>query len=71
MRATVIHGARDIRVEAVPDPSILRPSDAVVRVAATCVCGSDLWPYRGITEVEGPQRIGHELVGVVARGHNV
>ena len=65
MRATVIHGARDIRVETVPDPSILRPTDAIVRVAATCVCGSDLWPYRGVTEIEGPARIGHELVGFV------
>jgi threonine dehydrogenase-like Zn-dependent dehydrogenase len=65
MRATVLHAPRDIRVETVADPSILEPSDAIVRVAATCVCGSDLWPYRGIVEVNKPQRIGHELVGVV------
>ncbi len=65
MLATVIHGTRDIRVETVPDPSILRPTDAIVRTAATCVCGSDLWPYRGVTEVDRPRRIGHEFVGFV------
>ncbi|MDP9444124.1 MAG: zinc-dependent alcohol dehydrogenase family protein [Actinomycetota bacterium] len=65
MRATVIHGPRDIRVENVPDPKLLRPTDAVVRVVAACVCGSDLWPYRGVTETRRPARIGHEFVGVV------
>jgi threonine dehydrogenase-like Zn-dependent dehydrogenase len=63
--ATVIYGPRDVRVEEVPDPTILRPTDAVVRVVATCVCGSDLWPYRGVTEISEPRRIGHEFVGVV------
>jgi threonine dehydrogenase-like Zn-dependent dehydrogenase len=65
MKATLIHGARDIRLEDVPDPQILRPTDAVVRVTAACVCGSDLWPYRGVTETRKPSRIGHEFVGVV------
>ncbi len=65
MKATLIYGARDIRVEEVPDPSIRRPTDALVRVVATCVCGSDLWPYRGVFEVKSPRRIGHEFVGVV------
>ncbi len=65
MRATLIHGARDVRVETVPDPSILQPTDAIVRIAATCVCGSDLWRYRGIVDVSTPVRIGHELVGYV------
>ncbi len=65
MRATVIHGPRDIRLEDVPDPRIHRPSDAIVRVVASCVCGSDLWPYRGVTGSEEPSRIGHEFVGVV------
>ena len=65
MRATVIHGPRDIRVENVPDPQIRRPSDALVRVVASCVCGSDLWPYRGVTKTTSPRRIGHEFVGVV------
>lgn len=65
MLATVIHGPRDIRVEEVPDPVLHRPTDALVRVVASCVCGSDLWPYRGVTETSEPGRIGHEFVGVV------
>ncbi len=65
MLATVIHGPRDIRVEEVPDPVLHRPTDALVRVVASCVCGSDLWPYRGVTETTEPGRIGHEFVGVV------
>lgn len=65
MRATVIHGPRDIRLEDVPDPEIRRPTDAIVRVVASCVCGSDLWPYRGVTDTTEPHRIGHEFVGVV------
>jgi len=65
VRATVIHGPRDIRLEDVPDPAIRRPTDALVRVVASCVCGSDLWPYRGVTATSKPGRIGHEFVGVV------
>lgn len=65
MKATILNAPRDIRVEDVPDPTIVRPTDALVRVTAACVCGSDLWPYRGINEVAGPTRIGHEFVGVV------
>lgn len=65
MDATVLHAPGDIRLEQVPDPQILRPTDAVVKVAATCVCGSDLWPYRGIAKVSRPRRIGHEFIGVV------
>ena len=65
MRATVIHGPFDVRLETVPDPHIVLPSDAVVRVVASCVCGSDLWPYRGIQPMKEPHRIGHEFVGVV------
>jgi hypothetical protein len=61
----LIHGPRDIRVENVPDPQVRLPGDAVVRVVAACVCGSDLWPYRGVTETDEPHRIGHEFVGVV------
>lgn len=68
MRATVIHGERDVRVEDVPDP-VLRQGgsgrDAVVRVVAACVCGSDLWTYRGVQPVRSPKRIGHEFIGVV------
>ena len=70
MRATIIHGERDVRVEQVPDPVLASgPAasgrDAIVRVVAACVCGSDLWPYRGVRAVEEPRRIGHEFVGVV------
>jgi threonine dehydrogenase-like Zn-dependent dehydrogenase len=65
MRATLIHGTRDIRLEDVPDPSIQLPGDAVVQVVAACVCGSDLWPYRGVRPVREPSRIGHEFVGIV------
>jgi hypothetical protein len=65
MRATVIHGPGDIRYEDRPDPRIRRPTDAIVRVVAACVCGSDLWPYRGVRPIKEPKPIGHEFVGVV------
>ena len=65
MHATLIHGPRDIRFERVDDPTIQRPTDAVVRVVASCVCGSDLWPYRGVQQTDEPSRIGHEFVGMV------
>ncbi|MGZ0711012.1 zinc-dependent alcohol dehydrogenase family protein (plasmid) [Coraliomargarita sp. W4R53] len=65
MLATVIHAARDIRVEEVADPVLSTGGDAIVRVVAACVCGSDLWPYRGVTPTDEPHRIGHEFIGVV------
>ncbi|MGW8526477.1 MULTISPECIES: zinc-dependent alcohol dehydrogenase family protein [Nocardiopsidaceae] len=65
MRAVVMHGPGDVRVEDVADPAIIEPTDAVIRVTATCVCGSDLWPYRGIEQQDGPARMGHEYIGVV------
>ncbi|WP_406327750.1 zinc-dependent alcohol dehydrogenase family protein [Streptomyces sp. NBC_00203] len=65
MRATIIHKPGDIRIEDVPEPKILRPTDAIIRTAATCVCGSDLWDYRGINPVDEPHPMGHEYVGVV------
>jgi hypothetical protein len=65
MRATIIHGAGDIRVETVPDPKIVEPTDALVRVAAACICGSDLWPYRSMPASDQGARIGHEFLGVV------
>jgi len=72
MLATVIHGERDVRLEDVPDPVLSTGGDAIVRVVAACVCGSDLWPYRGITPTKEPHRIGHEFVGIVeAIGPNV
>jgi threonine dehydrogenase-like Zn-dependent dehydrogenase len=65
MRATVLHGERDVRLEDVPTPILSTGDDALVRVVAACVCGSDLWPYRGVTPTPRPRRIGHEFVGVV------
>jgi threonine dehydrogenase-like Zn-dependent dehydrogenase len=65
MRATVIHGERDIRLEEVPNPVLSTGGDAIVKVVAACVCGSDLWPYRGVTPTKSPKRIGHEFVGIV------
>ncbi len=61
----MIHGPRDIRVEDRDDPTLQQPTDAVVRTVAACVCGSDLWRYRGISAVRKPVPIGHEYVGVV------
>ena len=60
MRATTLHGTRDIRLEERPDPTIEEPTDAVVRVVAACICGSDLWPYRGENDIDPGQTIGHE-----------
>ncbi|MCC9194530.1 zinc-dependent alcohol dehydrogenase family protein [Arthrobacter sp. zg-Y916] len=65
MRATIIHGPGDIRVEDRDYPRVELDSDAVVRVSAACVCGSDLWPYRGVRETREPRAIGHEFIGVV------
>lgn len=65
MRATVIHAPHDIRVEEVADPVVRQPADAVVRVLRACICGSDLWAYRGESARQPGQRIGHEFLGVV------
>jgi threonine dehydrogenase-like Zn-dependent dehydrogenase len=65
MRGAVIYGPRDVRVEARDDPTIIEPADAIIRLSATCVCGSDLWPYRGIETIEVPAPMGHEYVGIV------
>src|SRR5690606_19897365 len=66
MRATVLHGGFDVRLEDVPDPVIVEPTYAIVRVLASCICGSDLWGYRRPGPREGgPARVGHEFVGVV------
>lgn len=65
MRAVILNGPRDIRVEEVDDPKIIEPTDAIIRLSATCICGSDLWPYRGIDEFSGRRQMGHEYVGVV------
>lgn len=65
MRATTIHGAGDIRVEEVPDPVLKKPTDAIIKVTAGCICGSDLWPYRGENPIRPGSTIGHECIGVV------
>ena len=65
MEATVLYGARDVRFEDRPDPAILEPTDAIIRLPVTCICGSDLWPYRGIQPVAAPAPMGHEYCGVV------
>jgi threonine dehydrogenase-like Zn-dependent dehydrogenase len=65
MKATILYGPRDVRFEERPDPTIVEPTDAILRVSAACVCGSDLWPYRGIAPVAQPTPMGHEYVGIV------
>ena len=72
MLTTLIYGPHDIRVEDRPAPKLLTDDDAVLRTVACCVCGSDLWPYRGITETAEPHGIGHEMIAVVEQlGKNV
>src|SRR5213080_4175691 len=65
MRATVMYGAGDVRVETVPDPGVVEPTDAVVCVTRSAICGSDLWPYNQMEPTETGRRMGHEFIGVV------
>jgi threonine dehydrogenase-like Zn-dependent dehydrogenase len=65
MKATILYGARDVRFEDRPEPTIIEPTDAVIRLPFTCICGSDLWPYRGIQPVSSPTAMGHEYCGFV------
>jgi threonine dehydrogenase-like Zn-dependent dehydrogenase len=65
MRATVMYGPGDVRVEDRDEPRIVEPTDAMIRVSAACVCGSDLWPYRGIEDLPWPAPMGHEYAGIV------
>ncbi|MBX6769394.1 MAG: alcohol dehydrogenase catalytic domain-containing protein, partial [Actinomadura rubrobrunea] len=62
MRGAVIHAPGDIRLETLDDPKIINPTDAIIRTAVTCVCGSDLWPYRGVEPTAEPHPMGHEYV---------
>ena len=73
MRATVMYRAGDVRIETVPDARIIEPTDAVVAVIRACICGSDLWPYRGMEEIpDSGRRMGHEAIGFVeAVGNDV
>ena len=66
MRATVLYGAGDVRVENVPDARLIEPTDALVAVSRACICGSDLRPYKLMKPGEAPRRMGHEAIGVVA-----
>src|SRR5919107_1257380 len=65
MRATVMYGAGDVRIENVPDARVVEPTDALVRVTRACICGSDLWPYKAMETSETGVVMGHEAVGVV------
>jgi threonine dehydrogenase-like Zn-dependent dehydrogenase len=65
MLATVMYGPGDVRLEEVEDPKIIKPTDAIIKLAATCICGSDLWPYRGLQPTDSPAHMGHEYCGVV------
>src|SRR5215208_4375945 len=65
MRATVMYSAGDVRIENVPDPQIIEPTDAVIRVTRACVCGSDLWPYQKMEQSDTGRVMGHEAIGVV------
>jgi threonine dehydrogenase-like Zn-dependent dehydrogenase len=65
MFATVMYGPGDVRFERVDDPRIIKPTDAIIKLSATCICGSDLWPYRGLQPTDGPAHMGHEYCGVV------
>jgi threonine dehydrogenase-like Zn-dependent dehydrogenase len=65
MRGAVLYGPRDVRFEEREVPRIIKPTDAIIRISATCVCGSDLWPYRGINPIAQPTPMGHEYCGIV------
>jgi threonine dehydrogenase-like Zn-dependent dehydrogenase len=65
MRGAILYGPRDVRFEDRETPKIVEPTDAIIRIAVTCVCGSDLWPYRGLQPINGPTPMGHEYCGIV------
>jgi threonine dehydrogenase-like Zn-dependent dehydrogenase len=65
MRATIYHGTGDVRIETVPDPVIQQPTDAIIKITHACICGSDLWFYRGLDEWQPGWRTGHEWMGIV------
>jgi threonine dehydrogenase-like Zn-dependent dehydrogenase len=65
VRATIMYKAGDVRIETVPDPRIIQPTDAIIRVTRACICGSDLWPYHDLEKSENGRRMGHEAIGTV------
>jgi threonine dehydrogenase-like Zn-dependent dehydrogenase len=65
MRATIMFGAGDVRIENVPDARLIEPTDALVTVTRACICGSDLWPYNKMERSDAGRRMGHEAIGIV------
>jgi threonine dehydrogenase-like Zn-dependent dehydrogenase len=65
MRGTILHRQGEVRFEDVPEPCIVHPTDAIIRLSASCICGSDLWPYRGLEPMSSPRAMGHEYCGIV------
>ena len=65
MRATIMYRAGDVRIETVPDPRIVEPTDALIAISSACICGSDLWPYNLMEPAEGARPMGHEAIGIV------
>src|SRR5712675_347985 len=65
MKGAVLYAPGDVRFEERDDPKIIKPTDAIIRMSATCVCGSDLWPYRGFNPTAEPSPMGHEYCGIV------
>ncbi len=65
MLGTILYGPGDVRCEEVPEPKIILPTDAIIRLSASCICGSDLWPFRGFNEIASPMAMGHEYCGIV------
>src|SRR5438067_5869817 len=66
MRATVMYKAGDVRIEKVPDPKLIEPTDAIISVTRACICGSDLWPYKNMERNDAGRVMGHEAIGIVA-----
>jgi len=65
MKGAMLYGPRDVRCEEVAEPKILKPTDAIIRLSASCICGSDLWPFRGLNPIQTPMAMGHEYCGIV------
>jgi threonine dehydrogenase-like Zn-dependent dehydrogenase len=65
MKGAVLYGPGDVRVETLADPTILQPTDAIISLSVSCICGSDLWPYRGANQIKQPTPMGHEYCGIV------
>ena len=64
MRGAILYGPRDVRFDERGTPSIVEPTDAIISLSMTCICGSDLWPYRGLNQMDGPTPMGHEYCGI-------